>query len=159
MDEPLLHFVGSILVIALPQNLDALDHGRVGQRLGLAWIPFLDLGQHIHPLDHAPENCVFAVQRRCGNEADKELRTTCMVRRLFRHAEAAREVVARVIVQAFAVDFVPRTARSVSVGATALSHETWQHSMKAQPIVKAPVRETQEVAHCFGQLRFQTTPR
>src|ERR1700730_9947466 len=108
----------------------------------------LDLVDHLHPVDHAAEERVLAVEERRRREADVELAAARFALRVdgvarARHRDRAAQMLLR-----FAYlggNLVTRGSGSVPRGVASLHAEAWLDPMKREVVVEAVLRELLEV--------------
>ena len=97
-----------------------------------------DLVDNFLALDNLAENRVQAIQVRCRNFRDKELRTTrAWVAACVRHTQTPGSIEHQRRMK-FSRDTV-RPAHSGSFGIAGLNHEPRDHAMKDQPVVQRPL--------------------
>lgn len=115
-------------------------------------IPRSDLVNDFQSFIHLTKTGVVAVEvfGVVAVVADEELGAAGVAARVGHGKYAA--VMVLVIAGEFAVDFVARPPRAVAVGAAALDHEVGYDAVKGEAIIKALVREVDEVLDGVGSV-------
>ncbi len=152
--EALADLIRSVFVIPLTHDFRLEDL----RGLNIRWVIRIDphdFWQHLHAFHDPPKDGVLAIEEGRRQKIDKKLRASRVDRLLLRHAETACEVIAVIVIHAFAIDVVAGSTTPGPFGAAGLSHEGIQDAMKDQLIVKAFLHETDKIANRFRGLIFK----
>ena len=76
---------------------------------------------------------------------NKKLRTTS-IRATIRHRNHARLMLEVIF---FIINGITRTARSISIRVTALNHETRNHAMKKETVIKTGISKFNKIRNCI----------
>src|SRR6266851_2137814 len=117
----------------------------------------LDLVDHLHPVDHAAEERVLAVEERRRREADVELAAARFALRVAVVARAGHRDRAAKMMLRFADlgrNLVTRSAGAVTRGVAALHDEARLDAMEREVVVEAVLRELLEVGDGLGRDRL-----